>query len=186
MKAITLPAIFWVLLTFLCSDSFAQDRFTDGFKAGYKEGFCYEKQSCVSPPPPPRPTLNASEKTDSYQDGYNRGFKMGLDAQNGKTSGNSQSGYKTAGADPIDYSYKPSEVQEAVAQNRYLIFDKIMEQAQEFYDQGNYAKCIKACNDVMNITKLVSKQCYTLLAKSNEKLGYKSKAKKFYKKAGKM
>jgi len=171
----------------ITANSSAQSKFADGFKEGYKKGYCYEKQNCVAPPAPPVPALNVGEKSDSYQDGYNRGFKMGSDAQNGST-GNGQKGYKTASADPIDYAYKSNEskVQENVAKNRNAIFDKIMTQAQEKYDKADYTGCIKACNDAMQITNLVSQQSYNLLAKSYEALGKKGKAKKYYKKAARM
>lgn len=173
-----------VTLLVIAISSIAQSKYADGFKEGYKKGYCYEQQNCVAPPVP---ALNVGEKSDSYQDGYNRGFKMGTDAQKG-SSGSSQRGYKTASADPIDYAYKPnnSNVQQAVAKNRNAIFDKIMAQAQENYNKGDYAGCIKACNDAMQITKLVSKQSYTLLAKSYEALGKKGKAKRYYKKAARM
>ena len=185
MKGITLYLTLLALFTLSEQNAYSQSKFADGFKEGYKKGYCYEKQSCVAPPAPPTPALNVGEKSDSYQDGYNRGFKLGLEAQNSTNSGGTGNGYRTASADPIDYTYKPndSKVTTAVAKNRNAIFEKIMEKAQEFYDSDDYNACIKACTDAISITNLASKKCYTLMAKSYEALGKKGKAKKYYKKA---
>lgn len=187
MKGLKYAISLLVIALLIPSISFAQSKFADGFKEGYKKGYCYEKQNCVAPPPPPVPALKVGEKSDSYQDGYNRGFKMGTDAQTGG-SGSSQNGYKSASADPIDYANKStdSKVQQSVAKNRNAIFEKIMLQAQEKYNNADYSECIKACKDAMQITSLVSKQCYNLLAKSYEALGKKAKAKKYFKKAEKL
>jgi hypothetical protein len=177
---------FILLIKFLALgiSSFSQSNYAEGFKEGYKNGYCYEKHNCVGPIAPPAPIPSIGENSDSYQDGYNRGFKMGLDAQKGGSS-NSKRGYKTASADPIDYTYKPnqSKIQENVANNRDAIFEKIIAKAQEYYDQADYGACINACNDAMQITNLVSKQCYTLLANSYQALGKKGKAKRYFKKA---
>lgn len=176
-----------VFLSFLSFTAFSQTKFDEGFSAGYKKGYCQDVQNCILPIPPIAPIPNVSEKSTSYQDGYNRGFQMGLDAQKQNASGNSQKGYKTASSDPtIDYMYKPSKVQLAVAKNKYEIFDRIMEKAQEFYDNTNYTRCIKACNDAMEITKLKSKGCYLLIEKSYDKLGKKKQAEKYAKKALKL
>jgi len=59
--------------------SCAQTEYSKGFKAGYKEGYCYNDYGCVSPIPPVTPIPNIGERNDNYQDGYNRGFKMGLE-----------------------------------------------------------------------------------------------------------
>jgi len=188
MKGIIHALTLSIALFLLSSISFAQSKFDEGFSDGYKKGYCHEKANCIPPTPPIAPIPTVSEKLDSYQDGYNRGFKMGLEAQKGSTSGSSQKGYKTASADPVDYTYKPtnSKVQQAVAKNKNAIFDKIMDKAQEYYDKADYAGCIKACKDAIEITNLVSKRTYTLMAKSYEAIGKKGKAKKYYKKAEKM
>ncbi len=63
-----------------------------GFQAGYKAGFCYNDFGCVAPIPPVTPIPLIGESSQNYKDGYNRGFKMGLeDKQNAKSrQGNNQ------------------------------------------------------------------------------------------------
>ncbi len=176
----------FIVFVFFVNFSIAQSKFDQGFIDAYKKGYCYEKANCISPIPPVAPIPTVSENLNSYQDGYSRGFKMGMEAQNGNTSG--QKRYKTASADPVDYTDKPSqsEIKEFIAENKHVIFNKIMAEAQGKYATGNYTGCIKACYDAITLTKLVSKQCYNLMAKSYEALGKKGKAKKYFKKAGKM
>lgn len=52
--------------------------FCMGFESGYKEGYCYDRFGCIAPIPPVCPVLEIGESQDSYKDGYNRGFKTGL------------------------------------------------------------------------------------------------------------
>jgi tetratricopeptide (TPR) repeat protein len=167
----------------------AQSKYADGFNVGYKKGYCFEKQNCIAPLPPPTPAISVGESYDSYQDGYNKGFKNGLDAQNNSSTGSSSNGrYKTTSAAPIDYAYKApeSKINELVAKNSNAIFDKIMMKAQEYYDNGNYQECISACQDATQIAHLVSYTNYQLIAQSYEKLGKKGKAKRYYEKANQM
>jgi len=66
-----------IVFTFLAL-SFAESRFCRGFEMGYIEGWCYEKYACMEPLVPmcPMPTMN--EDSDSFSDGYNKGFLLGL------------------------------------------------------------------------------------------------------------
>lgn len=64
--------IFFVSLAFASS-------FCDGWAAGYKAGYCYQKYGCISPMIPICPIPNVGENT--YQDGYNRGFATGMKAR---------------------------------------------------------------------------------------------------------
>lgn len=50
-----------------------------GFRVGYKEGYCYNDFGCIAPIPPIAPIPLIGERFDNYQDGYNRGFKKGLE-----------------------------------------------------------------------------------------------------------
>jgi hypothetical protein len=52
-----------------------------GFFNGFVEGYEYRCLSCVSPVPPPCPTLKINEE-NTYQGGYNRGFQMGQARRN--------------------------------------------------------------------------------------------------------
>ena len=50
----------------------------DGFKAGYIDGFCFEKIGCVEPITPVCP-VRGLEYEDSYKGGYGLGFIMGYE-----------------------------------------------------------------------------------------------------------
>jgi tetratricopeptide (TPR) repeat protein len=59
-----------------------------GFQYGYKEGFCYNDFGCIPPIPPVTPIPLIGESSENYKDGYNRGFKKGLEDKS--NSANSQ------------------------------------------------------------------------------------------------
>lgn len=73
-----------LLLLFFTIVVFGQNNYDRGFKNGYKEGYCYNDIGCVAPIPPITPIPLVGESSDSYQDGYNRGFKTGLEAKQAK------------------------------------------------------------------------------------------------------
>jgi hypothetical protein len=74
---------FYVLIVMLISNfvAFGQSNFNIGFKEGFKNGYCYSNNQSgyyCNPPLPPLPPLpQISERSNSYQDGYNRGFLYG-------------------------------------------------------------------------------------------------------------
>lgn len=79
--------IYYLLFIINSIVAVAQSDFDKGFKTGYKEGYCYNKGvACIAPMPPITPIPSINEKLNSYTDGYNRGFKTGLDAQKNNTS----------------------------------------------------------------------------------------------------
>lgn len=104
------------LLSFLIvfinfSLTFGQSKFNIGFKVGYGKGYCFNQGAgCVAPisPIPPIPTVN--ENINSYSDGYNRGFKMGLEAvrkSNSQTIATRQR-YQTSDRNYVDdFVYNP-------------------------------------------------------------------------------
>jgi len=49
--------------------------YCDGWKEGYKQGYCYEVQNCITPIIPICPIAKVNQS--SYEDGYNRGFLAG-------------------------------------------------------------------------------------------------------------
>jgi hypothetical protein len=55
--------------------------FDEGFYYGFKAGYCYQKFNCISPIPSIAPMPNINESFDSYSDGYNKGFIVGLARQ---------------------------------------------------------------------------------------------------------
>lgn len=58
-----------------------------GFENGFKEGYCYYSKTvdCLVPLTPIIPTPRINEKSDSYNDGYNRGFTFGQNLKRNKT-----------------------------------------------------------------------------------------------------
>ena len=56
--------------------------FCEGYDDGYVEGWCYQVQNCLEPIPPICPLPVLEEDINSYRDGYNRGFKEGLEDRN--------------------------------------------------------------------------------------------------------
>lgn len=75
MKQLFLLFLFSLCYTF----GFAQTTFNRGFNIGYKEGYCHNETVCTPPIPPMAPMPTIHESSNSYQDGYNRGFKVGLE-----------------------------------------------------------------------------------------------------------
>ncbi|RMZ60382.1 hypothetical protein D1632_05445 [Chryseobacterium nematophagum] len=60
----------------------AQSNFNEGFVIGYGNGFCHDRGvGCIKPLSPLAPIPAIGESINSYQDGYNRGFQQGLNAQ---------------------------------------------------------------------------------------------------------
>lgn len=74
---------FYVLIVMLVFNfiAFGQSNFNIGFKKGFENGYCYSNNQSgyyCNPPVPPLPPLpQISESSNSYQDGYNRGFLYG-------------------------------------------------------------------------------------------------------------
>jgi hypothetical protein len=67
------------ILTFIIGTTSAHaygNSFCAGFEEGFKSGACDGKFGCIPPIPPICPIPNIGEQT--FQDGYNRGFKLGL------------------------------------------------------------------------------------------------------------
>ena len=92
-QTILLSLIFFLSTSFLL----AQTEFDNGFKDGYKNGYCQDQGiGCIKPIPPIAPIPNVDENSSSYQDGYNRGFKMGMKAQTSKPNSTNRQRYQTA------------------------------------------------------------------------------------------
>lgn len=84
-----------------------QNNYDRGFKAGYKEGYCYNDFGCISPIPPITPIPLIGERADNYKDGYNRGFKRGLEDKQtkGGTSGDSNENKGSRTAQPAKANF---------------------------------------------------------------------------------
>lgn len=87
-----------LLIAFFISSNFlfAQSNFTNGFNNGYKKGYCHDQGiGCLEPISPIAPIPKIGESNDSYTDGYNRGFQMGLSVQKSSTSTTNRQQYTT-------------------------------------------------------------------------------------------
>lgn len=106
-KLILLSALFFLISNIVIS----QTKFNEGFKEGYKNGYCQDKGvGCIEPIPPIAPIPTVNESSTSYQDGYNRGFQMGMNSQKSSSNSTNRQRYQTSSAkfidkmDNVDYS----------------------------------------------------------------------------------
>jgi tetratricopeptide (TPR) repeat protein len=67
--------IFFSFVLFLFGSSVIAQSYSDGFKQGYKEGYCHRDVGCVSPAK--SPGIPSPGKND-YNGGYNDGFAQGV------------------------------------------------------------------------------------------------------------
>ena len=83
---------------------FGQSKYNNGFNDGYKKGYCHDKGvGCIEPIAPIAPIPAIGEDLNNYQDGYNRGFQMGLQANSGNNnSSTTRERYKTSSAQYVD------------------------------------------------------------------------------------
>jgi hypothetical protein len=88
MKNITLACM--LIINFV---SYCQSNFNIGFKDGFKNGYCYTNNQsgyyCTPPMPPMPPMPQISENSNSYNDGYNRGFLYGQARRRGDENNSS-------------------------------------------------------------------------------------------------
>ena len=143
------------LFLFLQNSS-AQSKYSDGFESGYRNGYCQDQGiSCLAPIPPNAPLPTVNESLNSYIDGYNRGFQLGLQAQrnrndatgrrpaessnhNPNTTG--KKGYQTAKAVYVDN--KMSNPLANIDMNNLMAvanaLKKMKQQALDYFDEEDY------------------------------------------------
>ena len=68
-----------ILLIFplLMGSTEIQNNFCKGYDKGYKAGYCHQVQFCIEPISPICPLPEIGEDSNSFKDGYNRGFVDG-------------------------------------------------------------------------------------------------------------
>src|SRR5699024_1887722 len=72
--------ILYYFLIFTPLITFSQSEFVKGYETGYRETYCYYKQSVnCNPRIPIAPIPTDIESVSSYSDGYNRGINEALD-----------------------------------------------------------------------------------------------------------
>lgn len=118
-----------LLLTFVAFGQY--NDYDRGFKNGYKEGYCYNDFGCIAPIPPITPIPLIGESNDNYQDGYNRGFKRGLEDKQAKKS-------NTGGYNSGQGTYVPQQqYQSTYVAPDYSLLIKAMEMKQAQYEKMN-------------------------------------------------
>lgn len=71
---------------------YSQSSFSDGYKAGFKKGYCLENIGCVAPIPPIAPIPAAGFST--YSDGYARGVQDGQRKRQSNDTSSSSGAYQ--------------------------------------------------------------------------------------------
>jgi len=81
-----------LLLVFLFIPLISFSQYSNGYRDGWKKGYCFEKgYSCVAPYPPMAPTPNLTKGEDfNYKSGYSRGLLDGRAASSGGNSSRSK------------------------------------------------------------------------------------------------
>ena len=133
-----------LLITYLTISiaALSQNDYSRGFNNGYKKGYCYKEFACIEPIPPIAPVPRYDESWDSYIDGYNRGFKMGLEDKSAKKSsgGTYQGGENVQQNQSFNHDLllKAMEMKQAqIAREEKIENDKAvakMQQTKSFYN----------------------------------------------------
>lgn len=64
-----------IISTLLLLQSYQYNDYYQGWKDGWRNGYCYNRYGCIPPNPPIAPIPRIGENT--YKHGYNRGFISG-------------------------------------------------------------------------------------------------------------
>jgi len=104
---------FLLLLILISLTTYSQtNSYSDGWKVGYKAGYCYQNYGCVAPVAPVSPIPRVGKNT--YQDGYNRGFTEGKsDNNSSKNTGGAYGQLK-----PLQNTNTGSIIQDHIRQNK--------------------------------------------------------------------
>lgn len=151
MKRATLLLV--ILLT--VTSVFGQTNYINGFNTGYKKGYCQDQGiGCIPPIPPIAPISKIGESSDSYTDGYNRGFQMGLNARQSIESSNSnvsyeRTRYKTSDPEFLDYMLKPQK--NSSSNSRGKIYLKIINSSKRNIFNKNYDEAIYDANTLIKL-----------------------------------
>lgn len=140
-----------IIFLFFNALIYSQTKFSQGFKDGYEKGYCQDRgMSCIPPIPPISPIPQVGENLDSYQDGYNRGFKMGMSAQSGKEN-NSRRTFKTAGTQFVDdFIYNPYKNTNLI-ELKVNAVKSLFENAIKSQENGDYDLSIEYTKRILKI-----------------------------------
>ncbi|GAL69088.1 tetratricopeptide repeat protein [Jejuia pallidilutea] len=179
---------FLISLIFFLSTSFllAQTEFDSGFKDGYKNGYCQDQGiGCIKPIPPIAPIPTVDESSSSYQDGYNRGFQMGMKAQTSKPNSTNRQRYQTAKSTFIeDKMYNPyGNLKNAIALANALKESK--GRAMEHLKNEEYQKVANICFAGLRVSPK-DDEFMMLLGQAYRMTGDKENAIKWLKKSSRL
>lgn len=150
-----------VLLSALMLNSFSQTNYSRGFQDGYKYGYCHNDYNCIPPVPPVTPPTQVGESVDSYKDGYNRGFKLGLEHKALATRTNRSTGTNSniQSSQPAQSNYQSSYGQPAQSnyRNTYVSPDwdlliRAAQAKQEYERQRTLAKMQQTVNRYLSFS----------------------------------
>jgi len=174
MKNLFLLTIFWFTIATMA----AQNDYDRGFRVGYKEGYCYNDFGCLAPITPLTPIPYLGENMNSYQDGYNRGFKMGTeDKQRDKTKTSTSRNYGL-NRNQNQQTNQWNTIEKVEPGLRYTpidlsLLEKALDKRQETYD--NNLKYVNSLIDWIYELKLKTSEKEFLEAMAN----YYQKLRKF-------
>lgn len=134
---------------------YSQTQFSKGFEEGFKKGYCYERGvGCLPPITPISPMPNISEKMESYTDGYNRGFQIGLDKSRSENSnvktGTDRKRFEAAQPEFIDDKMFKFDIDAAMLANNLELQKK--KQAFELYQNGQFESAMSICIEGLEST----------------------------------
>jgi len=154
------PLLLFITLL-LSLSTFGQSDYSRGFQNGYKVGYCYNDYGCIPPIPPITPIPRIGESQDNYQDGYNRGFKQGLEDKQVK-----KPSYPNKTETHVDYSapvlqdtYNPVEFVQHIKDRQFQIQKELYEQRQKNTAEGmkKYSLEIEGWEDQIGYNELIEK-----------------------------
>ncbi|NQY28288.1 MAG: hypothetical protein HRT69_02340 [Flavobacteriaceae bacterium] len=164
--------------------------YCDGWNAGYKAGYCYQRIGCITPYVPVCPVQRTGES--SYNDGYNRGFLKGKTNNTTTSSGDANSQLK-----PLQNNDYGDVMLNHVRRNRQLAnerrsqteysFNKANRDGVSAFNSGNYEACIYYYENSKNMGwynadfEYATGLSYYALWEKSKKEKFKSKVKKLLK-----
>lgn len=167
-----------IIILLIGQTTMAQSNFNNGFQAGYKEGYCYSQIGCIAPIPPTPPIPLNTENLNSYKDGYNSGFAMGLSDQKQSNKKERQQ-YHTATPENIDYMFKinPNDI-EGLSKALY----KVKGVTVGYLKNGNYLAAIKTAKNGLSVSPY-DDEFMIFIGEGYRMLGDSKNAIQYYKRA---
>lgn len=138
-----------ILLFVLSLKTFAQTKFSQGFSRGFKKGYCYNQGlSCIEPIAPISPIPKIGESSNSYEDGYNNGFELGITSQKNLVKTTKQR--YTSASYEFDNAIQKINLNDIIKLVPILKLAK--EKAIDFSDNGDYLSAIKLAKSGLKIS----------------------------------